>query len=111
MMRRFALALVLAIGCVSAVRADWPMYLHDAAHTGVDPSIPTAFQPPLVARWVASVVTPQGNPGRVWANPIGVGDDLYQVVNYGETVNRISADTGEILGVVGPKIRVRAVLC
>jgi len=103
-MRR--LVLVTALVFVAAVaRADWPMYLHDAGHTSVSSVMPATFTPPLVVRWTATVVPPPGYPPAVWASPVGVGEDLYAVVDRGEAVDRFAAGSGDFLGVVGPKVQ------
>jgi len=96
-------AALLAFLLPAAALADWPMYLHDAGHTSVNGSMPSTFQPPLVVRWVATVVPPPGYPPAVWASPVGVGEDLYAVLDRGEAINRFAAGSGDLLGVVGPK--------
>src|ERR1700738_2884963 len=65
----------------------WPMYHHDAARTGFDPS--TTQPGTLVRSWSASL------DGAVYAEPLALGSTVI-VVTENDTIYALDAGTGQV---------------
>jgi len=87
---------------LSVRSSDWPMYMHDPAHTGYAPDMPDTFAPPLVLRWISNVSDPLVN-GTWLGHPSARGGRLFFEVNVkrsnfdmGEYILALDAGTGEM---------------
>ena len=98
-----AILFISSIGIAGS--GDWPMLMHDAAHTGVNPDVPATLAPPVALRWVNDVKDAPN--ASVWlGGPSIRGGKVYLVPGwmvsqsmFGEIVETLDAGTGELLAV------------
>jgi outer membrane protein assembly factor BamB len=81
---------------VQASDADWPMYMHDAAHTGRTAAVVNT-QGPLFLQWAYAF----GERVEVEAQPVMAGGVIYQGVMNGE-MHAVNALTGEKIWIAIP---------